>query len=69
MIQEIFKNLRFLTHFNVIRQFLINVNASKNDFEDFVYHVKDEREDKTKLTIIESIVFLSKTLISVEKRY
>jgi hypothetical protein len=67
LIQEAFKNSRFFTHFNLIRQFLIDVNASKNDFEVFAYHLK--REDIAKSTAIESIVFLSKILISAKKRY
>jgi hypothetical protein len=69
MIQKVFKNSRFLTHFDVVRQFLINVNAFKKEFEVFVYHVKKDRKDVTKSTIIESIVFLSKTLTSAKKRY
>ncbi len=67
LIQEVFKNSRFLTHFNLIRQFLIDVNVFKNEFEAFAYHLK--REDMTKSTAIESIVFLSKILTSAEKRY
>jgi hypothetical protein len=68
-LQSVFKNSRFLTHFDLVRRFLINVNVFKKDFEAFVYHVKKEREDKAKSTTIESIVFLSKTLTAVEKRY
>jgi hypothetical protein len=67
MIQKIFKNSRFFTHFDLIRQFLIDVNVFKEDFEAFAYHLK--RENMTKSTVVESIVFLSKTLISTEKRY
>ncbi len=67
MIQKIFKNSRFFTHFDLVRQFLIDVNVFKEDFETFAYHLK--RKDMTKSTIVESIVFLSKTLISTEKRY
>jgi hypothetical protein len=66
-VQFVFKNSRFLTHFDFVRQFLIDVNAFKEKFEAFVYHLK--REDVTKSTTIESIVFLSKILISIEKRY
>jgi hypothetical protein len=69
LIQNAFKNSRFFTHFNLIRQFLIDVNVSKDDFEIFVYHIKKKRDDMTKFTIIELIVFLSKTLTFVEKRY
>jgi hypothetical protein len=69
MIQKTFKNSRFLTHFDSIRQFLIDVNAFKKEFEVFVYHIKKDREDMTKSTIIESIVFLSKILTSTKKRY
>jgi hypothetical protein len=67
LVQFVFKNSRFLTHFDLVRQFLIDVNAFKKKFEAFVYHLK--REDVTKSTAIESIVFLSKILIAVEKRY
>jgi hypothetical protein len=69
IIQEAFKNSRFLTHFDLIRQFLINVNAFKKEFEVFVYHIKKDSKDITKSTIIESIVFLSKILTSAKKRY
>ncbi len=67
LIQEAFKNSRFLTHFNLMRQFLIDVSASKNEFEAFDYHLK--RDDMIKFTAIEFIVFLSKILTFVEKRY
>jgi hypothetical protein len=67
LVQSVFKNSRFLTHFDLVRQFLIDVDAFKDGFEAFVYHVR--REDRTKLTAIESIVFLSKILTSAEKRY
>jgi hypothetical protein len=67
LVQAAFKNPQFLTHFNLIRQFLIDVNASKDEFDVFAYHLK--RGEMTKSTTIESIVFLSKTLTSVEKRY
>jgi hypothetical protein len=50
-----------------MRQFLIDVDAFKNGFEAFVYHLK--RDDMIKSTAIELIVFLSKILIFVEKRY
>jgi hypothetical protein len=43
------------------------VNAFKQDFEEFAYHLK--REEMTKSIAIESIVFLSKILTSAEKRY
>jgi hypothetical protein len=69
LIQAAFKNSQFLTHFNLIHQFLIDVNVFKEEFEVFVYHIKKEREEVTKSTAIESIVFLSKILISVKKRY
>ncbi len=69
MIQKTFKNSRFLIHFDFVRQFLINVNAFKKDFEAFIYHVKKNREEITKFTIIKSIVFLSKIFISAKKRY
>jgi hypothetical protein len=69
LIQDAFKNSRFLTHFNVIRQFLIDVNAFKEEFEAFVYHIKKKRDEMIKSTAIESIVSLSKTLTSIEKRY
>jgi hypothetical protein len=45
------------------------VNAFKKDFEAFIYHVKKNREEITKFTIIKSIVFLSKIFISAKKRY
>ncbi len=67
LVQFAFKNLQFLTNFDIVRQFLIDVDASKDKFDAFAYHLK--RELIAKLTVIESIVFLSKTLISVEKRY
>jgi hypothetical protein len=67
LVQSIFKNSRFLIHFDLMRQFLIDVNAFKNEFEAFVYHLK--RDDMIKSTAIEFIVFLSKILIFVEKRY
>jgi hypothetical protein len=67
LIQKTFKNSRFLTHFNLMSQFFIDVNASKNEFEAFVYHLK--RDDMIKFTVIEFIVFLSKILTFVEKRY
>ncbi len=69
MIQKTFKNSRFLTHFKIIRQFLIDVNAFKKEFEVFVYHIKKNWKDMTKSTTIESIVFLSKILTSAKKRY
>ncbi len=69
LVQFVFKNSQFLIHFNLMRQFLIDVDAFKKDFEAFVYHVKEERDDMTKSTTIEFIVFLSKTLILIEKRY
>ncbi len=67
--QAAFKNSRFLIHFNLIRQFLINVNVFKKNFEAFAYHIKKERDDIAKFTAIKFIVFLSKILTSVEKRY
>jgi hypothetical protein len=67
LIQIVFKNSQFLTHFNLIRQFFINVNVFKDDFEIFVYHLR--RENIAKLIAIESIVFLSKILTQVEKLY
>ncbi len=67
LIQVVFKNSQFLTHFNLVRQFLIDVNTFKDEFEAFAYHLK--REDIAKSIAIESIVFLSKILISVERRY
>jgi hypothetical protein len=69
LVQAAFKNSRFLTHFNLIRQFLINVDVFKKNFEAFAYHIKKERDDIAKFTTIEFIVFLSKILTSVEKRY
>jgi hypothetical protein len=45
------------------------VNAFKKNFEAFVYHVKKDREEITKFTIIKSIVFLSKIFILAKKRY
>ncbi len=69
LVQFVFKNSQFLTHFNLLRKFLIDVNVLKNDFEVLVYHAKKDRDDMTKFTIIEFIVFLSKTLTSVEKKY
>ncbi len=67
LVQFIFKDSRFLTHFGPLRQFLIDVDAFKNKFEAFVYHLR--REDRTKFTAIESIVFLRKILTSIENRY
>lgn len=69
LVQVAFKNPQFLTHFNIIRQFLLDVDASKKGFGAFAYHIKKGREHMTKLTAIELIVFLSKTLTSIEKRY
>jgi hypothetical protein len=69
LVQFVFKNSQFLTHFNLIRQFLINVDVFKKDFETFVYHIKKKRDDMTKSIAIKSIVFLNKILTSVEKRY
>jgi hypothetical protein len=69
LVQVAFKNSQFLTHFNIIRQFLLDVNAFKKEFEAFAYHIKKEREHMIKLTAIELIVFLSKILTSIEKRY
>jgi hypothetical protein len=69
LIQIVFKNSQFLTHFDIIRQFLLNVDAFKENFKAFVYHIKQKRDDMTKSTTIELIVFLSKILIFVEKRY
>jgi hypothetical protein len=67
LVQSVFKSSRFLTHFNLVRQFLIDVNAFKKKFEAFVYHLK--REDVTKSTAIKSIVYWNKILISVKERY
>lgn len=69
LIQAAFKNSQFLTHFDIVRQFLINVNVFKEEFETFVYHIKKERDEMTKFTTVQFIVFLSKILISAEKRY
>jgi hypothetical protein len=69
LVQTVFKNSQFLIHFEIVRQFLIDVNVFKKEFEAFVYHVKSNREDVTKPIVIKSIVFLSKIFISIEKRY
>jgi hypothetical protein len=69
LIQVVFKDSQFLIHFDLMRQFLIDVDAFKKDFEAFVYHIKEERDDMTKFTTIEFIVFLSKILTLTEKRY
>jgi hypothetical protein len=67
LVQSVFENSRFLIHFDFVRQFLIDLNAFKKKFEAFIYYLK--REDVTKSTAIEAIVFLNKTLISIQKRY
>jgi hypothetical protein len=69
LIQVVFKNSQFLIHFDIIRQFLINVDVFKENFEAFVYHIKQRRDDMTKSMTIELIVFLNKILTFVEKRY
>ncbi len=69
LIQVVFKNSQFLIYFDIIRQFFIDVDAFKENFEAFVYHIKQRRNDMTKSTTIELIVFLSKIFTFVEKRY
>lgn len=67
MVQSAFKDPHFLTHFNLDRLFLIDVDAFKDGFGAFAYHL--QKSDIAKSTLIEPIVFLSKTLSPAKKRY
>jgi hypothetical protein len=71
-LQIVFSKESFLRHFDQLRKLFINVNISKKkDVEVMIFHVKDDSEkDITfKRADIESIMFLSKILISAKTRY
>ena len=80
-LQFLFNRFTFLIHYNRIRQFYINVDASKErDLNIMIYHVKI-RKNKNENSIFKNdfalfdkfdvkfILFLNKILSSIEKRY
>jgi hypothetical protein len=71
-LQAIFSKKSFLRHCSELRKLFIDVNISKNkDVEVMIFHVKKDSKKDIIFTRdeIESIMFLSKILISIETRY
>ena len=67
-IQAEFQQHMFLAHFNLKRQLLIDVDASKEQgYGAIVYHLKNG--NKVKPTVIEPILFLNKCLMPIKSRY
>ena len=76
ILQLVFSNFTFLTHFDRIRILFINVNVfKKHDFGIIIYHVKNEnkyRDNLKQLMIridMKFILFFNKCLTNVENRY
>jgi hypothetical protein len=71
-LQVTFSKESFLRHFNLTRTLFIDVNISKKrDVKEMMFHVKSDSEKDIifKRSNIKLIMFLSKILISIEKRY
>jgi hypothetical protein len=71
-LQATFSKESFLRHFDLIRKLFIDVNISKKrSVERMMFHVKKDSDENVifKRSNIKFIMFLSKILISTEKRY
>ena len=70
VLQEHFRKLFFLIHFDLKRKLYTDLDASKQyRFGIIIYHIKDEPEDDIPRNVIEPIMFLSKKLNNAEKNY
>ena len=76
VLQSILDNLFFLIHINWVWELYIDLDALKKDIRVHVYHMKEnsnldsnqQKNDFTR-TNIKSVMFLSKKLTNVEKKY
>ena len=74
--QSLFRSA-FLIYFNDHRQLYVNLNFSKNEIDDIVYHVQNTELSTTEYSIteysskrnVQSILFLSRLLTSAETQY
>ena len=72
IIQQSFFKSAFLIHFNDHKQLYVNLNFSKNEIDDIVYHVRDTKLSITEYSFkrdVQSILFFSRFLTSAETRY
>lgn len=68
--QKILFVLRYLVHCNFIRQFFINVDASKKiEIDAMIYHSKKSINGYSSRFMIELIMFLNRKIISIEFKY
>ena len=70
-LQKNFSKFSWLTHFDISKQLYADIDASKNDFDVMIYHVKNNSEngkffDKQQ---IESILFFLKLFTEAESKY
>ena len=71
-LQKIFFSLIFLTYYNQLRQFYVNLNAFKQrGFAVMIYHVLNDFSNDISFSRIamQFIMFLNKCFNSVEKNY
>jgi hypothetical protein len=71
-LQSDFNRVKWLTHFNKIRQLYVDVDAFKKDFEIMIYHLKNDikfKKNSSSKREMKSIFFLNKTLSFVKSRY
>ena len=71
-IQKILSKFTFLMHFSAARQLYVDLNSSKNEIDDIVYHVRDDQISFTEYSFkknVQSILFLSRLLFFAEIRY
>ena len=74
--QSLFRSV-FLIHFNDHRQLYVNLDSSKNEIDDIVYHVQNTELSTTVYSTtkysskrnVQSILFFSRLLTSAETRY
>ena len=70
-LQKIFDKIKLFVHHDFIRITYIDVNVFKRrDFDVVIYHLKfDANLNNLKHEKIQSIIFLNRMLITIEKRY
>ena len=77
IIQQSFFKFAFLIHFHDHRQLYVNLNFSKNEIDDIIYHVQNTELSTTKYSTteysskrnVQSIFFFSRLLTSTKTRY
>ena len=70
--QKVFISSIFLTHYNKLRQFYVDLNAFKQwNFAIMIYHVQNDSSNDIIFfhIMMQSIMFLSKCFNDIEKNY